>query len=208
MSQPQKGAIVRGAHIANQSAKGNRSYASVRGLIRYIAYGRYADHHNQTPQQRDVWLDHNGRVVPHEAVRQWAKEKVHRYDYAHTYQLLLSTRHGGLPAADFNRALQQGSDISRVWEWKYMVHEDTNNQHAHAILFSKEKLPDGRYKEWQQTMQAALERLQAERHQERQLELEQEMRSPAGVEQTADLATADSLTAAEEVRHQGWEVGL
>ncbi len=208
MSQPPKGAIVRGAWIANQSAKGNRSYAKVRGLIQYIAYGRYADHLDHSPKQRDVWLDHNGQVTPHEAVRQWAKEKVHRYGYEHTYQMLLSTRHGGLPATDFNRALQQGSDISQVLEWKYMVHQDTDNQHAHAILFSREKLSNDRYKEWQQAMQAELERLQTERHQERQLELAQEMISPVGVEQTMDQAAADAQPAAEKTRHQGWESGL
>jgi hypothetical protein len=208
MSQSQKGAIVRGERIANQSAKGNRSYARVRGLIQYIAYGRHADHLGQAPQQRAVWLDHNGQVVPHEAVRQWAKEKVHRYGYEYAYQLLLSTRHGGLDAADFNRALQQGSDISQVWEWKYMVHQDTDNQHAHAILFRQEKLPNARYKEWQQTMQTELERLQVERQQERQLELEQEIASAEARRQALEQAAAELLSTGEKTRHQGWEMGL
>lgn len=199
MSQSPKGAIVRGERIRNLSTKGNRSYAQVRGLMQYIAYGRYADHLGQPPRQRDVWLDHNGRVVAHTAVRQWAKEKVHRYGYEYAYQLLLSTRHGGLEAADFNRVLQQGSAISQVREWKYMVHQDTRNQHAHAILFRREKLSNGRYKAWQQAMQTELERLQVERQQERQLELAQE-RTPA--------QAAESLSSPGEMHLHGWEVDL
>ena len=53
-----------------------------------------------------------------------------------------------------------------------MLHEDTGNQHAHAVLLRREKLSAARYKEWQQAMQTELERLQAERHEERQLQLE------------------------------------
>ncbi|MBK8900276.1 MAG: hypothetical protein IPM53_03765 [Anaerolineaceae bacterium] len=208
MSESQKGAIVRGERITNQSAKGNRSYAQVRGLIQYIAYGRHADHLGQTPQQRAVWLDHNGQVIPHEAVRQWAKEKVHRYGYEYAYQLLLSTRHGGLDAADFNRALRQGSDISQVGEWKYMVHQDSHNQHAHAILFRQEKLPHARYKEWQQTMQTELERLQAERQQERQLELDQGNAPTDERRQALEQAAAELLSTDQKTRHQGWEMGL
>lgn len=200
MSHQQPGAIVRGGRIANKSAKGGRSYARVRGLVQYIAFGRYEDQsslvygadRNQEMKQRGVWLDHNGKAVAHNDVRLWAKEKVHRFRYDHSYQLLLSTRHGGLSEGDFNRVLQRGSSISQVLEWKYMVHKDTNNQHAHAILFSHEKLSNARYKEWQQTMQAELERLQAERQQERQLE------------QGSTLEQA----AAEKATHdQGWEMG-
>jgi hypothetical protein len=159
--------------------------------VQYIAFGRYEDHYDQKMKQRGDWLDHNGKAVVHDAVRQWGKDKVHRYGYEYSYQLLLSTRHGGLSEADFNSVLQRGSGVSQVLEWKYMVHEDTDNQHAHAILFSREKLPNARYKEWQQTMQAELERLQAERQQERQLE--------QGI--TLEQATAEKAT-----HDQGWEI--
>lgn len=213
MSHFQPEAIVRGARIANKSAKGGRSYAGVRGLVQYIAYGRYADQPsfgrparteiagetgvNEGRQQRGVWLDHHSQAVTHDGVRQWAKDKVHRYGYDYTYQLLLSTRHGGLTETDFNRVLQRGSGISQVLEWKYMVHEDTNNQHAHAILFSREKLTNARYKEWQQTMQAELERLQVARRQEK--ELAQEI----ALEQIAHAQPIE-----EKERYQGWEMEL
>jgi hypothetical protein len=190
VSHQRPGAIVRGERIANRSAKGGRSYARVRGLVQYIAYGRYGDHYGQDMKQRGIWLDHNGKAVIHDAVRQWAKDKVHRYDYEYSYQLLLSTRHGGLSEADFNHVLQRGSGVSQVLEWKYMVHEDTENQHAHAILFSREKLPNARYKEWQQMMQVELERLQAERQQERQLEQESILEQGA----------------VKKVHDQGWEI--
>jgi hypothetical protein len=192
-------AIVRGERIANKSAKGKPAYAQMKGLMNYIAYGRYEDHFDQEAKQRGLWLDHNGNPAAHEETLHWAKEKVHRYGYEHTYQLLLSTRYGGLTAADFNHVLRQGSDLSDMREWRMMLHDDTDNQHAHVILLRREKLANGRYKEWQQTMQTELEHLQAQRHQERQLE----------TEMTPALAAVQEYEAApEQAQHQGWGMEL
>ena len=192
-------AIVRGECIANKSARGKPAYARMKGLMNYIAYGRYEDHLNQEAKPRGLWLDHNGKPTAHEETLHWAKEKVHRYGYEHTYQLLLSTRYGGLTAADFNHVLQQGSDLSDMREWRMMLHDDTDNQHAHVILLRREKLANGRYKEWQQTMQTELEQLQAQRHQERQLE----------TEMTPALAAVQEDEAAlEPAQRQGWEIDL
>ncbi|GIK53444.1 MAG: hypothetical protein BroJett014_24170 [Planctomycetota bacterium] len=192
-------AIVRGERIANKSAKGKPAYARMKGLMNYIAYGRYEDHFDQETQQRGLWLDHNGKSTAHEETLHWAKEKVHRYGYEHTYQLLLSTRYGGLTAADFNHVLRQGSDLSDMREWRMMLHDDTDNQHAHVILLRREKLANGRYKEWQQALQAELEQMQAQRHQERQLE----------TEMTPALAAAQEDEAAlEQTQRQGWEIDL
>ena len=192
-------AIVRGERIANKSAKGKPAYARMKGLMNYIAYGRYEDQLNQEAKPRGLWLDHNGRPAAHEETLHWAKEKVHRYGYEHTYQLLLSTRYGGLTVADFNHVLRQGSELSDMREWRMMVHDDTDNQHAHVILLRREKLANGRYKEWQQTLQAELEQLQAQRHQERQLE----------TEMTPALAAVQEDEAAlEPVQHRGWEIDL
>jgi len=192
-------AIVRGERIANKSAKGKPAYARMKGLMNYIAYGRYEDHPSfalkaspdQEVKQRGLWLDHTGKTTSHEEALRWVKDKVHRYGYEYTYQLLLSTRYGGLAAEDFNHVLQQGSDLSGVHEWRLMLHEDTGNQHAHAILLRREKLSNARYKEWQQQMQAELEQLQTERHQERQLETEIALE-----------------TAPEQAHRQGWEMEL
>jgi len=192
-------AIVRGECIANKSARGKPAYARMKGLMNYIAYGRYEDHLNQEAKPRGLWLDHNGKPTAHEETLHWAKEKVHRYGYEHTYQLLLSTRYGGLTAADFNHVLRQGSELSDMREWRMMLHDDTDNQHAHVILLRREKLANGRYKEWQQTMQTELEQLQAQRHQERQLE----------TEMTPALAAVQEDEAAlEPVQHRGWEIDL
>lgn len=192
-------AIVRGERIANKSAKGKPAYAQMKGLMNYIAYGRYEDRFDQEAKQRGRWLDHNGNPAAHEETLHWAKEKVHRYGYEHTYQLLLSTRYGGLTAADFNHVLRQGSDLSDMREWRLMLHDDTDNQHAHVILLRREKLANGRYKEWQQKMQTELEQLQAQRHQERQLE----------TEMTPALAAAQEYEATPELaQHQGWEIDL
>ena len=192
-------AIVRGERIANKSAKGKPAYAQMKGLMNYIAYGRYEDRLDQEATQRGVWLDHNGSSAAHEETLHWAKEKVHRYGYEHTYQLLLSTRYGGLTAADFNHVLRQGSELSDMREWCLMLHDDTDNQHAHVILLRREKLANGRYKEWQQTLQAELEQLQAQRHQERQLE----------TDMTPALAAVQEDEAAlEPAQRQGWEIDL
>lgn len=150
-------AIVRGERIVNRGPGGGRSYAAVRGLLSYLAFGRYADHLGRSPAQRSSWLDHNGQEQSHEEVLGWAKEKVHRYGYGYTYQLLLSTRDGGLETADYNRVLKEGSALSGIREWIYTVHEDTDHQHAHAILFRREKLSAEQYRKWQATMQEGLE---------------------------------------------------
>jgi len=191
-------AIVRGERITNKSAKGKPSYARMKGLMNYIAYGRYEDHFDQEAKQRGLWLDHTGQTASHAEALSWAKEKVHHYGYEYTYQLLLSTRFGGLAAEEFNHVLQHSSDVSGVHEWRLMVHEDSSNQHAHVILLRQEKLAGARYKQWQQDMQAELEQLQIERHQARQLEKEI---SPA-------LAVEQALeTAPEKALDQGWEIG-
>lgn len=200
-------AIVRGERIANKSAKGKPAYARMKGLMNYIAYGRYEDRpsfglrtsFDQEATQRGLWLDHNGNSAAHEETLHWAKEKVHRYGYEHTYQLLLSTRYGGLTAADFNHVLRQGSELSDMREWRLMLHDDTDNQHAHVILLRREKLANGRYKEWQQKMQTELEQLQAQRHQERQLE----------IDMTPALAAVQEDEAAPEpAQHRGWGMEL
>ena len=197
-------AIVRGERIANKSAKGKPAYAQMKGLMNYIAYGRYEDRLAQEAKQRGVWLDHNGNPAAHEETLHWAKEKVHRYGYEHTYQLLLSPRYGGLTAADFNHVLRQGSDLSDMREWRLMLHDDTDNQHAHVILLRREKLANGRYKEWQQALQAELEQVQAQRYQERQLETE--MTPALATTQTPDVALEPALP--EQAQRQGWGMEL
>lgn len=213
-------AIVRGGRIDNRSAKGNPAYGQLKGLMNYLAYGRYVDQlafalrpsgeraqaiqPAQETEQRGLWLDHNGSVTSHNDALLWAKEKVHEYGYAYTYQLLLSTRHGGLVPQDFNHVLDQGSDLSGVHEWRLMLHADTNNQHAHVILLRQEKLAKAQYTAWQQKMQAELEQLQAERYQERQLETE----ITGSKELGQDLDAAPELGQSEQTQRQGWEIEL
>ena len=185
----QRLAIVRGERIVNQTAKGNPSYTRLKGLMNYIAYGRYQDQpaFALTPRpaqaeattasapevwSRGLWLDHNGKAVSHEDALRWARDKIHRYGYEYSYQLLLSTRYGGLTPADFNQVLRQSSDLSDTREWRLMLHDDTGNQHAHAILLRRERLSNALYKAWQQALQAGLERRQAERQQEQELEMQ------------------------------------
>lgn len=216
----QRLAIVRGERINNRSAKGNPAYGRLKGLMNYLAYGRYVDQptfalhpggeqaqvlqSTAEPPQRGLWLDHNGVVTPHSDALHWAKEKVHVYGYGYTYQLLLSTRHGGLLPQDFNHVLAQGRALSGVQEWRLMLHADTDNQHAHVILLRQEKLAKAQYTAWQQKMQAELEQLQAERYQERQLETEITHSTELG----QDLAAALELEQPEPTQRRGWEIDL
>jgi len=201
MTAQQRLAIVRGGLIPNRSPRGHRSYQDIRGLMQYIAFGRY-QYGRERYQARGTWLDHNGREKPHTAVLDWAKTKVHRYGYDYSYQLLLSTRHGGLTAEDFNRVMSRGSDISDTLEWRLMLHRDTDNQHAHAILLRKEKLSRAHYREWQQAMQAELSQIQDVRHQEQQLE------QAEGLRQAQRQLQLESAPVVEKRLHRGLELGL
>jgi len=205
-----RNAIVRGERIANRGPRGGRSYATVKGLLNYLAFGRYADHLGRSPVQRSPWLDHNEQEQSHEEVLGWAKEKVHRYGYGYTYQLLLSTRDGGLETADYNRVLTEGSALSGIREWMYTVHEDSGHQHAHAVLFRKEKLSGEQYRKWQAAMQEGLE--QALSGKARLFEVRQERgleSMSAGVPDAGDHAGhGDRQEEQEVVRGRGWGMAL
>lgn len=210
----QRLAIVRGERINNRSAKGNPSYGKLKGLMNYLAHGRYVDQlsfgeqrpndSNASPalHQRGRWLDHKGAEITHKDSLAWAKQKVQQFGYAYTYQLLLSTRHGGLTSQDFNQVLTLGSPFSGMHEWRMMLHADTHNQHAHVILLRQEKLSKAEYIAWQQQMQRELERLQAERQHERQLDIEQTVPRKQGEMWTAAVEQAQP----KQRQQQGWEL--
>jgi hypothetical protein len=208
--------------MTNRNTADGRSYAGVKGLMGYIAYGSYQFGRTGQTETRGVWLDHTGREKAHDAVLQWAKDKVHRFGYEVSYQLLLSTRYGGLMVADFNQAMRQGSELSQSHEWVFMIHEDTGNQHAHVLLFRQEPMARPLYKQWQQVMQAELAQLQAGRWQEQQLQAESALAEERQVQQHwAEMDRAEArrqeqplpmeIAPADEPRRQqqrGWEVGL
>lgn len=165
--------IVRGERLRHRSRGGRRAVGRLRGLLHYIAYGHYHDRLGRdTPQQRGIWLAPDGKRQPHADVLAWAKSKVQRLGYETSYQLLLSTRDGGLDAADFAQVLHAGSAISGVRDWRLMTHDDSAHQHAHVILFRHTPLSVADYKRWQQTMQTELDRLQAEQVRQRELTLD------------------------------------
>ena len=208
-----RNAIVRGARMANRGLGGGRSYAGVKGLLSYLAFGRYTDRLGRAQVQRGTWLDHNMEEQSHEHVLNWAKEKVHHYGYGYAYQMLLSTRHSGLDRADYNRVLQEGSRLSGVREWIYTVHEDTEHQHAHAILFRKEKMSRAEYRRWQAVLQAGLERAAAARARVSEVEREEAMAQvpgggPAGVEERREQQTLLVEQEAVQGRVSQIEVGL
>jgi hypothetical protein len=212
-----RNAIVRGERIANRGPRGGHSYAAVRGLLNYLAFGRYADHLGRAPVQRSPWLDHNEQEQSHEEVLGWAKEKVHRYGYGYTYQLLLSTRDGGLDIADYNRVLKEGSLLSGVQEWVYTVHEDSAHPHAHAILFRKEKMSGRVPPKWQAAMQDGLEQALSPHARFSEAKQERGQGGPGRDSESVSAGVAEpgSHTEHEErqgeqetVRERGWGMAL
>lgn len=208
-----RNAIVRGARMANRGLGGGRSYAGVKGLLNYLAFGRYTDRLGRAQVQRGTWLDHNMEEQSHEHVLNWAKEKVHHYGYGYAYQMLLSTRHSGLDRADYNRVLQEGSRLSGVREWIYTVHEDTEHQHAHAILFRKEKMSRAEYRRWQAALQAGLERVAAARARISEAEQEEGMAQaavggPGGAEEQREQGALPAAQNAAQEHISQMEVGL
>jgi hypothetical protein len=164
-------------------------------MANYMAYGQRINGYYVQQEQRGTWYDQNGQVHEHAAVLGWAKEKVHQLGYEYNYNLLLSTRYGEMQTADFNEVLELGSEISGTLEWRYMVHEDTKNQHAHVLLFRHELMPPEQYKEWQQAMQQDLSSIQ----QKRSLEL--------GLEQKLEQQAERQQTERQPVQEQGHEIG-
>jgi hypothetical protein len=188
-------AIVRGQYGRNRNKQGGRSYQRIKGMANYMAYGQRINGYYVQQEQRGTWYDQNGQVHEHAAVLGWAKEKVHQLGYEYNYNLLLSTRYGEMQTADFNEVLELGSEISGTLEWRYMVHEDTKNQHAHVLLFRHELMPPEQYKEWQQAMQQDLSSIQ----QKRSLEL--------GLEQKLEQQAERQQTERQPVQEQGHEIG-
>src|SRR5688500_7439995 len=103
MSEQKLMAIARSKPIPSRNKQGNRSYSRLRGLADYIAFGRrYERQWQQEQAERGRWFDQNQRPCSHEEVLRWARNMVHHSGYDHAYQLMLTTRDGGLDAADFN----------------------------------------------------------------------------------------------------------
>ncbi len=143
----QQMAIVGSQRIPIQTAKGGRSVARVKGLIRYLTYGHYIQDQNERAQERGVWFGPK-RAYNYQEVLDWAKGSVHASEQPYGYTLLLSTRDGDLAEWEYEQALWAGNEWVEVTDWRLVVHEDTANQHAHALVFPREVIPTNLLHEW------------------------------------------------------------
>ena len=138
--------------------------ARVKGLIRYLTYGHYIQDQNERAQERGVWFGPK-RAYSYQEVLDWAKGSVHASEQPYGYTLLLSTRDGDLAEWEYEQALWAGNEWVEVTDWRLVVHEDTANQHAHALVFPREVIPTNLLHEWHTSMREALTRVLIE-HQE------------------------------------------
>jgi len=139
-----------GVHLhSNRTPTGRPSAVAVRRAAGYIAYGRQQ---GAEAQQRGQWLGADGQVYSHEAVLDWAKERVRERRY--TAHVVLSVGQAQLRGDDYRRALAVDETISG--EYRLMVHRDSRYCHAHALLFWDNRLEKKRFLQWQAEVQATL----------------------------------------------------
>lgn len=192
--------FVRAVGIRNQSMKGNRSFRPLRQYIHYLQQGSRLDETNQG-EARGTWYGNNERAslteYSYEEVKEWARNHSRQADYS--YQLLLSTRDGQLRPEEFHQVILAGNRSWEMGEWRFIIHQDTAHQHAHALFFSDQRLPKTLFLQGQQGMQEAL--AQAVRRQQQEAEIEATQRQQAQERIEQDEARVISLSRA---RGLGW----
>jgi len=157
--------------VRNQSQNGNPSFSRLRYFVQYLQQGSRLEP-DLGGEARGNWYGNgeNGQLYAYHYpdVVTWARENSHEHPY--TYQLLLSTRDGQLTPHHFYQTMQAGSQAWDMGEYRFIVHEDTAHQHAHALFFSDRRLPKALFLEGQQAMQESL--AQAVKRQQQEAELE------------------------------------
>src|SRR5690606_39020450 len=72
--------------------------------------------------------------------------------------------------ADFQQSMLVANRSWDIGSWRFIVHEDTAHQHAHALFFSDRQLPKTLYLEGQQALHESL--AQAVKRQQQEAEIE------------------------------------
>ena len=101
--------------------------------------------------QRGEWLSPDGREQTHDEVMAWLREESFRNRY--TFEALLSVRDGDLTGEAFCKAMGQGEAVS---DWRLMMHNDTNNSHAHVLFFGDKRIEKKAFLAWQAEVRAEL----------------------------------------------------
>lgn len=171
MEQTPATSYVNALVVRNQSQNGNPSFSRLRYFVQYLQQGSRLEP-DLGGEARGNWYGNgeNGQLYAYHYpdVVDWAKENSHEHPY--TYQLLLSTRDGQLTPHSFHQTMQAGSQAWDMGEYRFIVHEDTAHQHAHALFFSDRRLPKTLFLEGQQAMQESL--AQAVKREQQEAEIE------------------------------------
>ena len=139
----------------NKTPTGRRTQTPAKRIALYAAYGS-----ERTPQgkearltgsQRGEWLSPDSTVQSHDEVMTWLRTESVRHRY--TFETLLSVREGDLTGEAFCKAMRQGEGVG---DWRLMMHNDTNNSHAHALFFGDKRMDKKVYLAWQADVRAEL----------------------------------------------------
>ncbi len=128
---------------------------------------RYCTYERNSREQRGIWYGPDG-AQSYPAVRAWAREESQSHKYV--YELLLSVREGVEARPEDFRRVMEADD--RFEDWRLIEHENTDNRHAHVVVFTDKTLRRNEVMQWQrETCQRLAE---VERQYERQMQQEQQ----------------------------------
>jgi len=139
----------------NRTPTGRRTQTPAKRAALYVAYGSgrtpAGKEARLTGSQRGEWLSPDGRVQPHDEVMAWLRAESFRHRY--TFETLLSVRDGDLTGEAFCKAMGQGEAVS---DWRLMMHNDTNNSHAHVLFFGDKRMDKKAFLAWQADVRTEL----------------------------------------------------
>ncbi len=131
----------------------------------------YCTYERDSRDQRGIWYGPAGQQA-YQQVRDWAKEQSH--DHKYMYTLVLSVRDGiEAQPQDFCRVMEADG---RFEDWRLIEHTNTDNRHAHVMVFTDKTLRRDELMQWQRETCRQLEQvelqyqLQMQQQQEAQLQ--------------------------------------
>ena len=149
--------IARMIHNKNRTPTGKRTATPAKKAATYFAFGRDVQA-KEEGRQRGEWTGPGGEQHSHAEVLAWSRAQ--SWQYAQTFQALLSVPEGRLTASDYAEALTNAGEIP---DFRLMTHDDTAHSHAHVLFFRDKRLQKEDFMRWHGRVQqelAALERKQ------------------------------------------------
>ncbi len=127
----------------------------------------YCTYERGSREQRGIWYGPEGRQS-YQQVRTWSQEQSHEHKYMYT--LVLSVREGiEIQPEDFCRVMEADRQFE---DWRLIEHTNTDNRHAHVIVFTDKTLRRNELMQWQRDTCRQLGEI--ERQYELQMQREQQ----------------------------------